>query len=1249
MRSEFFSGQTAREWKQQIAALATKTPKSVRTLKFPLEGAEQDLDFDASVNAYNIAEGIDAGTLIAYLCAAHLSSFRLFQSAGEAAQFRNRDRLPEQAFQAAMKRLTGTEQPKITVQSLLRVLSKRRRQYQGRTRDWSVDALAALFHHDWTGEPTPRDLNSPTWQFALRIARPIIKTKTGWAGLADQPEHALTAIGKALKTHRAKFPSFTPLAPATPHRPPTSTLCLDPDAPFVPMGSNNILWLHQCLAILAARLRETDPDLTITHRKFGEALGLALTTTESAGISWLFGKGLTYFRETSLSQITKDFDATTKDRPRVRQLIQFAQAIPADPLFAGTHHRHYANRVGARLRGWVSNYCNRLQELHTTYQTLPSFKMRPSLGRPQLSYLFNQLGFSASDLTSLTKSLPIQIKRALRCIEILTGDGIPDESHIEQLHATGEALRLFHEYARHLDRRIAAELDATPSHPQDDASQRELAAIRETLNLEFIKPKRLNRYRGGHIHVESDIAALQVQFNDALHARRQHFKRLHDWALKHNRKNGLPTTVLAALRASQMTALLERDADPDLAREFAVRQLMQPLAPKLKRLSPPTAKSIRRQLIDALGTRKDANALFTAPNGAIYPQRFGDKRSRPQLLPINTDRAFRHDWLRMIKAEIANIERKLSSQPSTSPELLRDLLNLEHYILQTQLHIVTEPVPSTIARPDDLDQLPVQIPSSIKQALTHDTVSAGVALRTFNLLNTLVNSMWYRISRPGFLVTTSFRRTGDYTLLYVPTDRPWFPPQRYLESDSDIHHGLKLHAVVSSANNAISPIETAKQLSDAQYPEPGARSLLAQSPHQWHVELNLGQKATATNEGIRVSKTRDNLSTWHQTHHPTYRLVGPPRYKNQIDQVLTSPFSRFGEYTLVHNREFHQQLHFNKGRVEINARPGRHTVEIALPIETKPTAIEPIPDLLYNQFASIRLVQYRIYYAAFSIPDYLNSGILVPITDELGNPCAGYVNVPQLRHLSGPSPRLPNPKRISERFVSENNRRFDTIRKFAMYTGCRYINEILARHRAFPVLPPLNRNRPSEQIDLIHQTILQHYLYSSVDMHNDARKSYWFGAYRWNHPYLHLYDWNREEHAYTDKSAPARLSPGIVSLPAGATRTCHSCGRNPIASIESGASALQYIAGKPLEIHNGPITLKPPLDTGTYSAKRMAQTVLNQMRRTARGSEQSTINITFRCVYDDCDFSGDGHLNATINTGRTFLERIDTNKTQRSL
>ena len=98
MRRTHLSGENAREWRLLVASLARRSKETVLTYKFPLDIKDGDINFDRAMEAYRITASTRKGSLIALLCALHLSGFRLFSNTTQVETFRNASRYPDKKF-----------------------------------------------------------------------------------------------------------------------------------------------------------------------------------------------------------------------------------------------------------------------------------------------------------------------------------------------------------------------------------------------------------------------------------------------------------------------------------------------------------------------------------------------------------------------------------------------------------------------------------------------------------------------------------------------------------------------------------------------------------------------------------------------------------------------------------------------------------------------------------------------------------------------------------------------------------------------------------------------------------------------------------------------------------------------------------------------------------------------------------------------------------------------------------------------
>ena len=274
-----------------------------------------------------------------------------------------------------------------------------------------------------------------------------------WKALADDVCGGLAVVDHYLAILGADFPALSNLSPESPLTPPNSTVAYDRESPFVDMANSEEIWPHQIVAVCAHRLGRDDPALDPASSSFVSSLKNSIVTNQNNGLSWLFGRGLTYLRTKSCGAIAADLDIPSDAQCRIEQLKAFADAIPpTNPLFKSESYAEFRGSVGGKLSSWVSNYWKRLQELKKLHAQPLQISFPAALSDPSNAYLSSGQHVDAAGLRALCNKLPKRIGEAGQAVAVLLGESerVPAPEHIasveevahEVAEVTGQVLIL---------------------------------------------------------------------------------------------------------------------------------------------------------------------------------------------------------------------------------------------------------------------------------------------------------------------------------------------------------------------------------------------------------------------------------------------------------------------------------------------------------------------------------------------------------------------------------------------------------------------------------------------------------------------------------------------------------------------------------------------------------------------------------------------------------------------------------------
>ena len=1252
MRREYHGGQNARDWRRKVATAARRQEESVFTYKFKLSAQDGDLDFAAATRTYDITEGIARGSLTGLVCAVHLSGFRLFSKGGETHQFRNRSRYPEDAFAAALRVHTEIRNSAITIQSIEGIFATVPRKAGA----WSADTLARRLFQDWNKcSPKDGEKDQPEFLLAQGIAHTVTAQFSGWKELAGNATGALAHAGEYLANLGNSFPKLRNLPPGTTAGLDSCTLAYDPEAPFVDMTGNEEIWLHQAVAVCAGRLKRDRPDLVPSSSDFARSLRDSVVTGRNNGLSWLFGKGLGYLRKSSIKQIAEDLVVPHGEQRRVTQLKAFADAIPIDnPFFNTRGYAEFRGSVGGKIASWVSNYWKRLCELRDLHSSQPDITIPETLQDSDNAFLFSGQHTDAAGLRALSSRIPERVNTAADALAVLSGGGIPEPAYIATVESVaGELAELAGQLAM-LDSRIQQEIERA----QDGKCVNALESLRQDIPRDFTPPK-LNSISGGTDDADCEIRRLKAGLNEVVQKRREHFRRLSDWA--DSNTGGLDPWRI--LEEREYKALSDRGMKPARAAEYALRWLLNRLGAMSRQLSPSVAEQIRDTMTPLFRNKKEANLYFHNRKGSLYQHPFST--SRHQAYDLDMDRARASDWLSWLEERATELRKTLRAVPNTDHALLRDLLLIEEFVLTTRFGGLPNCIPGHLAKPEP-GIVFINIPPLLAAQLDVEEVSRDVAMRAFNLFNSAIKGLLFRAFRDGFIVRTKFLRLDHEELFYVPKERPWQPPADYSSAKGEISKGLELSAVMRDKAEAVLPRETAQSLSKAKFPEPGTRALLRQAPHDWYVELDLRGGTAPALAGLPVKKNATSgLKRWRATKKPAFRLIGPPSFKTWLDRALTDKNIKLGDYTLILDRVFTQSLQLEGEQIRLSAEPVQTRVELAIPvIDDRPSPEAPS---LFDHIVAIDLGERRIGYAVFSLRDFVEKNKRGPL--EVGS-----VAIPAFRRLRAAVRRHRGSRQPNQKVGQTYSKALMRFRENVVGDICNRIETLCKRFGGFPVLESsvVNFETGASQLKMIYGSVLRRYTFSEVEAHKTVRRHHWFTADSWDHSYIHT--WNNKKRQFSGPSKPLRMFPGVTVNPAGTSQICHRCGRNALQALRTMPDRIEVGEDGHIALKDGTIRLlertdyspgeckkfrrekkRRPLNVPVQKKSRPRRDIERLVKRNMRQAPSSTMSpdttqSRFTCVYLDCGYEGHADENAAINIGRRFLERrIDVERSRAAL
>lgn len=1292
------SGERARKWRRQVAAVALSeggSQETIKTFKFPLEiPPDSTVDFEEAARLYDIVEGVGKGSLIGLLCATHLSGFRLFSSAKEAAIFRNQASYPSQKFAEALKKrfdIETTPNLKLTPEGLDKFVRISPRKVRGEETLFDRDSVKERFYKDWVGKKPDDKADKVLLEIAGDMAATLCENFEGWKDMNKNHEKALTKIEDYLKS-KGEFPAL--FSSETQNS--SSPIAFDPANAHIDImkhGEKEDFLAHRAVAVAASVLRRKDPEWD-TSKKPRDLQDMLLSRSDNA-LSWLFNKGWLYLRETPAEKIASDYEVPENRIASVRQLKEFAEAVPSPPFFDMKHYADFRRSIGGKLRSWIANYQKRLEELKSLSDVPPKIDNLPEgLKDEKATVLFKGTDVDADSFFEIfaIDKLRAPGQKASEAIARLGGaGGAPTDEDAKEIEDYSAALSsrvsLINQINSKSDQKVE---EAKESGRKDD--EQFWQSLKITLPEGLKELPKLNRISGGSVNAEQETQDIEKRLNDLISAQGQHFGRLKEW-MKQQGHDLNPASNLI----KQEKQKLKKDEKPEKSEELGWRWLLDKIAHESRLLSDANRAKIyelMRPLFIQGAVKKrstsneseqqrarrgktNCNKFFFNHQGRLY--RSPHSTSRHEPYDIDLEAAKKENWLAHVDALIRDTEKKLTKGDNLAVNF-RDWLRMRNLYFSLQLKALPEEagIPTDLAKlPDSIsDQL--YVPPLLALQMQSDTTPKSVFLRVFNLYWSGLNGLCFQALRESFIVRAKFHRIGQDELLYVPKEKAWKAPDRLSNSDKPVSFAMR--EAVRDDSNAVNPWKTLRRFFEKSFEKPtpkedwdkAVQAYFSQAPHDWFFPADFGS-GVPKYKGVNMTKDGKQLSET-LSERSALRLRGPSSFKNRLDFALLEKMS-VNEATLIIDCSYKQRFSWTNDQLSLEIEPEDPRLDLATPITDK--FYQQDETKLFDRILAIDLGEKRIGYAVFDLEECLENlkkgkklHELQPAQDSKG-PIAGTVAIRSIRRLMAKVVTHRRRHQPKQKIQQTYSKALEKYRENVVGDVCNRIDTLCYRHGAFPVLEKNIGNLESggRQLKMIYGSVLQRYIFSEVEAHKAKRAEYWFTKSRWEHPYLTRLEKSSDapkEGKRDRKDKPLSLFPGVGVDPAGTSQICSKCGRNPITSLRQSNGTKREVKKKgKVELDDGVIQVRernldsekekepkwryerpapqcyPYPKPGSYSIDELVKRVRFHLRRPPRFRQSSdTTQSRYFCPYADCRYKAHADENAAINIGRRFFERV---------
>ena len=1237
-----YGGEKARQWRHCVAKSAERNDDYVRTFKFPLEPLKGlALDFNEFEKLYNVTQGLGKGTLTGLLCATHLSGFQLFSSANEARAFQNRKHFPSKDFQSAWKKHFDRPLDNSFPHSLYSYLSKGSRKQQGKEPVFTPEKIQEdLYYKIATGKGLGEEPNKIS-EFLLCFGKGICNRFKDANDMKDKVGEALKIFDESSVSCKLSLPPLQKIpAKLEPLKPKNSSIAFDIDLPVPETPLDEIdddIAMH---LIVAQKLKRLKP------AKVKEEI------TKKNALSWLFGKGYKYWKETSVDDLCRDYKVPDGHKHKIKALKEWFEKIPEETLFGYKGYADFRSELGGKIDSWTTNYLSRLEELKEIFKNIDTdFQLQDKLKEAVCSELFDGLGFTAEQLETSTNNIAGEASKVSELFAKLRGEteAFPTPEDIARIDDFRKKINgLFGLFEKLKDRIKQAKKQKYGKLAELDGFKD--LKLKRPAWLEKKLPK-VNKISGGIPRFKEELKEIEEKFSSYTGLYEAHIKEILDWV----ETSGKCVDPLITLAERELTLLKKRSNDKkEHAKDNlqARRRLLHGLARIAVSGTKETRTSIKSQLKSCGFKEKDLNKLIDNDKGALYKSPFA--KGRHEVYEIKDESILALDILGLIQQQVAELERQKDERQDLRHH--RDWLSIKHSYNITRLNALPEEVPVCLAKKEVIEKN-LTLPDEIIPLLTRPTISRSLLIRIINLYRSEISGVLAQLFRESFIIKTKFQRVGVNELCYVPKKKQWTPPEQYLTSKKPL--GKQLGTVIAGKKSGQSDEIVEKLIEDnikkKSWPKDGLDAVLMQAPHDWYFDLKINSyKSEERVEGYPVGKKGLNPKVRDLT--TPFRLVGPSSFKNKLDKRFQDTSIKIGEHNLIVFQAYEQTRRYENGKLVAEAKPGRTSAELAVTLTDKKMEVDKSLRPVQETVIGIDLGEAGIGYAVFDAKE-----ISTRDADEIKPIYSGAIRIPAVRNLIKRVNHYRNKIQPNQKFQQRYNNSLQLLRENAIGDVVHKIDALCMKYKGMPVLESGlgNLAKGSNQLKLIYDRILNLYIDSKVDAHKRERKHHWCGSERWEHTLIH----KKQDGAIK----PLLHFPGVKIDPKDTSRICSVCKRNPYQLIDDipdykDSLKLPVESGGKVKINGETILLKSktgckkearaylrrkeripfehPLETKNNEItcsdlkKHLDNKQLRQPQQSSRSKD--TTQSQYHCVFEDCGKQMHADENAAINIVRKW-------------
>lgn len=1240
-------------YRRKAASFGASSPLSiVKTLKFPIE-LPSKLYYTKILKLQNTIYGCEEGSLIAFLISVLSAGFELHSNMQQANNaFANRlECFPNENVSEHFKSAWG-ESPKPLLPKNFLPLSKESKPKKPWTHEYISDFLFKTKSHDY---------QESFEEFSKQYCESLHDAFDSWDTFVESPEKRLEILDGLFEEHQI------PLKYVQIYQQAKNVLN---GVHFSEMGpivfnakraiNNHLTYEGEfSLYVLVSRLL-TEVHEESTGKDIGKQCQEKIVSKGTNALSWLFNKGLHYFKTKSVEEICNSYRIPCDFKDNILTVKKMAQAVRVDKYpFRFSSFSDFRREVSSQLNSWTENYVKRLLELERILNH-DNDKLEISLEEADFmkSFLFDvdEVVTHYFSLNQATKSSKNSI------LKLLGKKGeLPSKSDVENISSLGKTVSIFMGELESLKNKLSQEIEL--SSGISSKSQPLLESIKNKLSLSLSFPK-LNSFSCGVKEPTAELKQKVEQFNLLYKEKYKFVKSISSIMCHESIDSKTPQN-----RTDRELALLDKrygqkKEHKEKAKECAKRFYLQKLISYTSKCRNDTKCLIRDKLIESkifLSKRIPNKVIFNSL-GSIYLNPFSKSKHTPY--PVKEDVFNSLD----VSALFEDIHHALENKTMQEQSIIavHELVCFKHLLTTLNLESLPSQLPyKQLEIPEHLSLLPLD--DRLKQLFVKpkDYLSRDAILRLLSVYESVLQGIFreYFIETP--FVQCTFSHIGNLSdIFYSPKDKIW-------NIDRDRLHSHKTKPFISTivesskdGETSFSMKENLKELKKNPVLKSATHKndlhiFLKAAPHDWVYALDLPEIVELPKNDILVKPTASGISVVNNDKLTCARIVGSNIYKNHLIEHFFGNKHRAGIMQVLLRQHYKQNITWSPNGIEIDMQPTTQSGLIHVPFQEVTSPSQEYENSFENSLISIDLGERGFGYAIFD---------LTPIRDKQAKSAkdvplikSGHVTIPEIRHLIKRVKNYRARKQGNHKFSSSFNTSLKQHRESVCGLMRHHINKLCKEHNGFPVFEANigNLSKGEKQLSHLYEKLTQYYTYSSIPAHKNERRNYWFSKQIWQHSFI----------KQKGSSKPINRFPGVSIGAAGTSQTCSICKRNPYTVLKNFQDESLGGSNKKLKIsHHGVIEIGQfkmvifskeeerkkgrrrrfcnPISNGEIKVSELKKQLRKQLRQPHQDMKcKDTTQSQYLCCFADCQDNiahserwQHADENAAINIGYKWLD-----------